>query len=141
MKKILFLIAISAFTSTMTNADYNNGYNAKTNSSCYGGDVYRTCTDYNSGNTYNISKYGNTTQVQANNYRTGESWSQTTNRYGNQSNTSGYDKDGNQWNHNTNKVGNTTYYNGNDSKGSYYNGSCNSMYGCQTNRFEITKFS
>lgn len=109
-------------------------FNVQAANNCFGTDNMYTCTDPQTGNTYNVNKFGNTTQVQANNSRTGASWSQSTQNYGGQSNTTGRDKDGNVWQHNTNQVGNTQHYNGNNSNGGYYNGSCNPYTGCQTNK-------
>lgn len=103
------------------------------NSNCFGSDTMYTCNDYKTGNTYNVSKFGGSTQVQARNSRTGSTWSQNTQTYGNQSHTTGRDQNGNTWRHNTNQVGNTQYYNGSDSNGNYYNGSCGAL-GCVTNR-------
>lgn len=100
---------------------------------CLGSDSFYTCND-SSGNSYTVSKFGNTTNVQGNNYRTGSSWNQSTQNYGNSSYTTGRDKDGNTWRQNTNQIGDSTYYNGQDSNGNYYNGSCNPYSGCRTNR-------
>lgn len=118
----LFLTCSSAFASP------NNSPN------CFGSDTYYTCRDISTGNTYNVSKHGNNTHVQANNYNTGSSWSQDTQTYGNQSYTTGRDANGNSWHHNTHQIGNTQYYNGNDSSGKSYNGYCNPYSGCRTNR-------
>jgi len=107
--------------------------NVQAASNCFGSDTLYTCSDPQTGNTYNVTKFGNTTQVQANNSRTGSSWSQSTQNFGNQSYTTGRDKDGNTWRHNTNQIGNTQYYNGSDSQGNYYNGSCGTL-GCTTNK-------
>lgn len=101
---------------------------------CFGTENMYTCNDYKTGNTYNVSKFGGNTQVQARNSRTGSTWSQNTQTYGDQSHTTGRDRDGNTWRHNTNQVGNTQYYNGNDSNGNYYNGNCNPYGGCTTNK-------
>lgn len=105
------------------------------NSNCYGSDTMYTCTDYKTGNTHRVTKFGNNTQVNSYNSRTGSQWSQNTQTYGNQSYTNGRDQNGNTWRHNTNQLGNTQFYNGNDSKGNYYNGSCNPYGGCTTNRY------
>lgn len=126
MKKIL-AIAVILFAPTVFAYPNNNP-------NCFGSETNYTCRDNSTGNTYNVSKYGNTTSVQANNYRTGESWSQNTQNYGNQSYTNGRDKDGNTWRHSTNQIGNTQFYNGSDSNGNTYNGSCNPYTGCYTNR-------
>lgn len=124
MKKILLIAAAGLVSANIYASD-----------NCFGSESMYTCTDYKTGNTYNVNKFGNTTQVQASNSRTGSTWSQNTQTYGNQSYTSGYDQKGNSWQHNTNQIGNTQYYNGNDSKGSHYNGSCNPYAGCTTNKY------
>lgn len=100
---------------------------------CFGSESMRTCTDYNTGNTYTVNKIGNNTQITGRNSRSGSNWSQNTQTIGNQSYTTGRDKDGNSWRHNTNQIGNTQYYNGNDSQGNHYNGNCNPYTGCYTN--------
>lgn len=92
---------------------------------CYGSERYKTCTDQN-GNSYTVQKYGNSTQVQGYNYETGNSWSQSTNRVGNSSYTTGYDAEGNSWSQNTRRIGNTTYQDGYDSDGNSYNGTIRS---------------
>ena len=104
----------------VSNYSSNNG-----NSNCYGSDSYYTCDDLRTGNTYQISKYGNTTEVQGSNSSTGSSWSQTTNTYGDTSYTTGYDKDGNSWDQTTTHYGHDSYsYSGTDSDGNSFSGSC-----------------
>lgn len=88
---------------------------------CTGTETYKRCTD-DSGNSYTVKQYGNRTQVDGYNYQTGNSWSQSTQRTGNTSRTTGYDADGNQWTQNTRRSGNTTYQSGYDSDGRSYNG-------------------
>lgn len=95
-------------------------FNASANCTGYG--AYRTCYDAQSGNSYTVNRYGNTTRMNGYNSNTGSTWNSTTNRYGNSSNTQGYDSNGNSWNSNTYDYGNgnsTTY--GTDSSGkSFY---------------------
>lgn len=124
MKKLILFLIISATTLT-TNA----------NSNCFGSENLYTCTDPKTGNSHQISKLGNTTQVNSYNSRTGTTWSQNTQTYGNQSYTTGRDQHGNSWQHNTNQIGNSQYYNGNDSKGNSYSGNCNPYTGCSTTKF------
>lgn len=89
-------------------------------SNCYGSSSYYTCND-NSGNRYDISRYGSYTQVDGYNYNTGSSWSQSTQNIGNTSYTNGYDKNGNSWNSTSQTIGNITYQNGTDSRGRQWN--------------------
>lgn len=97
--------------------------------SCYGtGNIY-TCND-NSGNSYNVQKFGNTTQVQGYNPNTGSSWNQTSQTYGNTTYSNGTASNGNMWNQTTirnGSVGTTTF--GTDSEGNAFNKSCN-QFGC-----------
>lgn len=89
---------------------------------CYGTGSYKTCTD-DSGNSYNVQQYGNTTTVDGYNASTGSTWSQSTQRIGNSAYTNGYDAQGNSWSQNSQTYGNTTYQSGYDSDGNSYNGS------------------
>lgn len=132
MKNIFIALLVITSISTAHAYDYKTTNNNTT--TCSGTESYRTCIDNSTGNSYSISKYGNTTHVDAYNSRTGSSWNQTTNNYGTTSQTYGSDQNGNSWNHNTQKVGESTYYNGNNSNGNSYNGSCNPYSGCYTNR-------
>ncbi|MQW55661.1 hypothetical protein [Sinorhizobium meliloti] len=63
---------------------------------CYGTDAFSTCND-SSGNRYTIQRYGNTTYMQGNNYRTGSRWSQNSTTYGNTTFHNGRDAEGNSW--------------------------------------------
>ncbi len=76
------------------------------NSDCYGSSSYYTCYDYNSGNTYDISKIGNTTYLEGYNSSTGSRWSQE-----------------------STTIGNTVYHDGTRADGSSWSTTCNS-YGC-----------
>jgi hypothetical protein len=68
------------------------------NAQCFGTDAFQTCTDSQSGNTYQIQRFGNTTQIYGSNPRTGSTWSQTTNKIGSATIQNGYDSRGNSWN-------------------------------------------
>lgn len=98
------------------------------NAACYGSGAFQTCTD-NSGNTYNVQRYGNTTEVQGSNASTGSNWSQQTQTYGNTTYHQGIAGNGQGWNGTSQTIGNTTYHNGVDSRGNIYNKVCDS-YGC-----------
>jgi hypothetical protein len=84
----------------------------RADAACYGTNSYYNCND-SSGNSYSVQKYGNTTTVTGNNARTGSSWSQTTNRYGGNSYTTGRASNGNSWSTTTTPYG--SY--GTDSRG------------------------
>lgn len=99
---------------------------SRLSSNCTGSDTYYTCYDPQNGNNYQVSKYGSTTQVQGSNLNTGSTWSQTTNHYGDMSQTTGYDKNGNTWNQTTNHYGDDSYsYSGTNSEGESFGGTCN----------------
>ena len=83
---------------------------------CVGTETYKTCTD-ESGNTYSVSKFGNTTNVQGYNPNTGRTWSQQSNKVGNSTFTTGQDADGNSWNMQQQKLGSSTFTSGTDSDG------------------------
>jgi hypothetical protein len=91
--------------------------------SCFGSGSFQTCTD-ESGNTYNVQRYGNTTNVQGSNPSTGSSWNQTSQTYGNTTYQSGTASNGNSWNGTTQQIGNTTINSGTDSRGHSYHKSC-----------------
>ncbi|MCS3740222.1 hypothetical protein [Rhizobium sp. BK661] len=111
-------IAFAAFCALSTAA----------NASCFGSGTFRTCSDSN-GNTYNIQRYGNSTNMQGYNAQTGSSWSQNSQTYGNSTYTQGRAADGGSWNMNQQRIGNTTFYSGTDSDGNSFSGSCGA-YGC-----------
>ena len=100
MKGTLILCA-SLFVATAAHAD------------CYGSANLYNCQD-ESGNQYQVNKFGNMTQMQGSNPSTGTNWNQTTQSFGNSSYTNGFDSDGNAWS--AQKFGNTTTYT--DSNGS-----------------------
>ena len=92
---------------------------------CTGSSTYYSCYDSRSGNTYDVTKYGNTTDVSGRNSNTGATWSQSSQTIGNSTFTTGSDKDGNLWNQTTNHYGDDSYsYNGTDSDGNSFSGSC-----------------
>jgi len=90
---------------------------------CFGTGAFRTCSD-NSGNTYNITRSGNSTFVQGSNPRTGSNWSSQSITTGNLTNTYGRAANGNTWNQTTirNPTGIQTF--GTDSNGRAFNKSC-----------------
>lgn len=92
-------------------------------SACSGSGNFYTCNDA-SGNSYNVSKYGNQTQVNGYNYNTGSNWSQHSNTVGNTTYENGTAANGNTWNGTIQKNGNMTTYSGTDSRGNSYYKTC-----------------
>lgn len=95
---------------------------------CYGTGTFKTCTD-NSGNTYNVQRFGNTTNVQGFNAGNGSSWNQHSTTIGNTTFHNGTSANGNSWNGTSQQIGNTVINSGVDSRGNAYRSTCNS-YGC-----------
>ena len=90
---------------------------APTWAACFGSPNMYTCSD-NSGNSYNVNRFGNTTTVNGYNAQTGSNWNQTSQHYGNTTYTQGQAANGNSWNSTTQSYGNgysNTY--GTDSRG------------------------
>lgn len=101
---------------------------ATANAACYGTGAYRTCNDDN-GNTYNVQKYGGTTQVQGSNPSTGSTWNQTSTTTGNTTVTNGTAANGNAWNSTTTASPGMVQQSGIDSNGQVFNRTC-TRYGC-----------
>lgn len=108
MKSIIAVIALGA-----------SALNA--HATCTGSGSFRYCTD-NSGNSYTVQQYGNTTYTQGTNARTGSNWNQTSNTYGNTTYHNGTAANGNSWSGTSSTYGNTTYHNGVNSRGRSYSG-------------------
>lgn len=98
------------------------------NAACFGTQAMSTCTD-DSGNTYNVQRYGNTTQVQGSNPSTGSTWNQTSQTYGNTTYQSGNASNGNTWNQTIQSMPGMTTYSGSDSQGNSFMRTC-TTYGC-----------
>lgn len=96
---------------------------------CIGTGAISTCTD-SSGNTYTISRIGNTTTVQGSNAGTGSTWNSTSSRFGSTVVQSGTAADGGSWNQTIIGTGAGTSYFGTDSNGASFSGYCSSL-GCQ----------
>src|SRR5262249_50298908 len=92
------------------------GFASPVNAACFGSDAFSTWTD-NSGNTYNIQRFGNQTFMQGSNEGTGSTWSQNSMTLGNSTYINGRSSDGNSWNENIQHFGNMTTYSGTDSDG------------------------
>lgn len=88
-----------------------NGY-----ASCFGTPNMYTCNDLNTGNTYNVQKFGGSTYMQGSNPNTGSNWSQNSHTFGNTTQIYG-NTNGNSWNQTI--TPHNVY--GTDSKGNSYN--------------------
>jgi hypothetical protein len=103
---------------------------------CVGTGIYKSCTD-DSGNTYNVSKYGNTTHTTGSNAQTGSTWSQNSTTFGNTTHHNGTAANGRTWSGTTATYGKTddnprsgiTIHSGVDSDGNVYSKTC-TAYGC-----------
>ncbi|MFQ2440558.1 hypothetical protein ACSZMF_14220 [Aeromonas caviae] len=98
-------------------------FSGAANADCIGSGSLKTCYD-DSGNTYTVQKFGNSTYVNGSNSRTGSRWNQDSQRIGNSTYTNGRDADGNSWNSTATKMGNTTIINGRDSTGKTFSTIC-----------------
>ncbi len=95
--------------------------------SCYGSGSFYTCNDA-SGNSYNVQKYGNTTNMQGYNASTGSNWSQNSQTIGNTTYING-NSNGNGWNQTIQTMPGMTTYSGTDSRGNSFYRTC-TAYGC-----------
>lgn len=101
------------------------------NAGCYGSESMYNCNDAQSGNNYQVTKFGGVTSMTGNNSRTGSRWSQNSTTYGNITQQNGTSSDGSSWRQTIQKnslTGGTTY-SGTDSKGNHYNKTC-TQFGC-----------
>lgn len=96
---------------------------------CIGSDSLKTCYDSESGNSYTISSFGNTTIVNGSNASTGSTWSSTSNTFGNTTFQTGQDKHGRSWNQTIQRMGDSTFHSGQDSDGNSFSKLCTSA-GC-----------
>ena len=90
---------------------------------CFGTGNYKNCWD-DKGNTYDVSRFGNTTEVSGYNARTGSRWSETATTYGNTTNIEGKDANGNRWNEDITVMGNSVTVSGRDASGRNFYKSC-----------------
>ncbi len=63
---------------------------------CVGTSTFQSCSD-DSGNNYSVTRMGNTTMMQGNNYRTGSNWNQTSTTMGRTTFHNGTDSNGDSW--------------------------------------------
>lgn len=94
---------------------------------CYGTANNYNCNDA-SGNSYNVQKYGNTTNMQGYNASTGSNWSQNSQTYGNTTQIQGQ-ANGRSWNETIQTMPGMTTYSGTNSQGQSYMKTC-TAYGC-----------
>lgn len=97
------------------------------NANCFGSANMYTCNDA-SGNSYNVQKFGNTTNVQGYNSATGSSWNQSSNTLGNTTYING-SSNGRAWNETIQTMPGMTTYSGTDSRGNSFNRTC-TAFGC-----------
>ena len=108
LRKAIFTIGIVSSVALASTA----------HAACFGTSTNYSCYDDQSGNSYNVQKYGNQTYMNGYNSRTGSSWNQNSQRYGNTSRTFGNDSNGNSWNSYTSPYGSS----GTDSNGNVWYG-------------------
>ena len=95
---------------------------------CIGSGSFQSCTD-NSGNSYSVNRFGNSTFMNGTNSRTGSTWSQNSNTFGNTTMHSGRSSDGGNWNLTEQRMGSSRSITGTDSNGRSVNRFCGS-FGC-----------
>ena len=84
---------------------------------CYGSSSFYNCYDHDSGNSYNIQKFGNSTNLNGYNLNTGSTWSQNSQTFGDTTIMNGFSSDGGYWNQTITPYGSYGY----DSDGNYFN--------------------
>lgn len=100
------------------------------NADCFGSETMYSCNDIQSGNTYQVNKFGNSTTMNGYNSRTGSTWNQNSSTYGNITYQNGTSSNGKAWNQTIQDNGAFgTTYSGTDSKGKPYYKTC-SQFGC-----------
>lgn len=95
---------------------------------CIGSGNLKTCYD-NSGNSYTVQKFGDSTYVSGYNSKTGSSWNQDSQKIGNSTFTNGKSADGQSWNSTSTKIGDSVMTYGKDSNGKPFTTVCG-KYGC-----------
>jgi len=98
---------------------------------CYGSEAYQSCYDTNTGNSYTVQRYGDQTFMQGRNSRTGSTWNQNGQTYGNTTFHNGHSSDGNYWNEAQHQLGGGwRLYTGTDSSGQSFSRTCDSYGNC-----------
>lgn len=95
---------------------------------CIGSGNLKTCYD-NSGNSYTVQKFGDSTYVSGYNSKTGTTWNQDSQKIGNSTFTNGKAANGQSWNSTSTKIGDSTIINGKNSDGKPFSAVCG-KYGC-----------
>ncbi|WP_081849320.1 hypothetical protein [Aeromonas jandaei] len=95
---------------------------------CIGSGNLKTCYD-NSGNSYTVQKFGDSTYVSGYNSKTGSSWNQDSQKIGNSTFTNGKAANGQSWNSTSTKIGDSVMTYGKDSNGKPFTTVCG-KYGC-----------
>lgn len=95
---------------------------------CVGSPGFQTCTDQ-SGNNYQVHRFGGSTSVYGSNPNTGSSWSQQSHSTGNMSSTYGNASNGQSWNSTTVTSPGMVQQFGTDSKGRSFSRTCTAA-GC-----------
>ena len=99
-------------------------FSCGTNAGCFGTQSFYTCND-NSGNSYNVNKFGNNTNVNGYNSATGSQWNEHSTTMGNLTQINGTAANGRHWNETINNFGNgMRTINGVDSNGNSFSTFC-----------------
>lgn len=104
------------------------GLSSTAHAACFGSPGFQTCTD-NSGNSYNVQRFGGSTYMQGNNSRTGSRWSQNSQTFGNTTNVQGRDSSGRSWNNTIQTSPGMVRQYGRDASGRSFNRTCTAA-GC-----------
>jgi hypothetical protein len=116
MKRFFFAAAILAALCVQADA------------ACFGSGSFKTCYD-TSGNSYTVSKFGNSTFVNGYNSRTGSTWNQNSTSFGNSTYSTGRASNGRYWDETETTYGGTTNIFGTDSDGNSFSTTC-TVYAC-----------
>jgi hypothetical protein len=89
---------------------------------CFGSDAFSTCRD-DSGNSYTVRRFGNSTWMNGYNPETGSTWSQNSRTIGNTTYHNG-ETNGDSWNMTDHRFGSTRTFSGTDSDGNSFYYTC-----------------
>ena len=96
MKKMMSIFAVPFVALAFSTA---------ASATCFGTGSFQNCYDSNTGNSYNVQRYGNTTQMNGYNASTGSNWNQTSQTFGNTTYHRGTASNGNSWNSTQQQIG------------------------------------
>lgn len=88
---------------------------------CYGDENFKSCHDYETGNSYTIQRLGNITTMHGHNAQTGSHWDQTSQKIGDTTHHYGRAADGAYWSGTSSSKNGCVRHQGTDSKGRTYN--------------------